>query len=113
MNIGITFIQKKPGDSIWTNGIKLNALILSKMFMSSKDKHQVYLINRYDVKGDKTTPWDIKKHPIITEEEAIDKIDIMIILGGALTDKYIKRFKVTFVLVYNFHAFFRNVVILG
>jgi len=93
MNIGITFIQKTPEDSIWTNGIKLNALILAKMFMLSKDNHQVYLVNRHDVKADQTTPWDIEKYPMITEEDAIDKVDLMIILGGALTDEYIKRFK--------------------
>lgn len=93
MNIGITFIQKEPGDSIWTNGIKLNALILAKMFMHSKNKHKVYLVNRYDVKGDETTPWDLKKYPLINQEEAIDKVDLMISLGAAITDEYIKRFK--------------------
>lgn len=92
MNIGITFVQKEPGDSIWTNGIKLNALILAKMFIQSS--HKVYLVNRYDIKLDQTTPWDIEKYPLISEETALEyNLDIIFILGGAISDEYIKRFK--------------------
>ena len=93
MNIGITFIQKNPGDSIWSNGIKLNALILAKMFKTSNNKHNVYLINRHDTKPDQTTPWDTEKYPLITEEEALEKVDLILILGAAISDDYIKRFK--------------------
>jgi hypothetical protein len=93
MRIGITFVQKEPGDSIWTNGIKLNALILARMLMESPRGHQVYLINRHGVQADKTTPWDIEKYKMITEEQALDLVDVILILGGAISDEYILQFK--------------------
>jgi hypothetical protein len=93
MKIGITFVQKEPGDSIWTNGIKLNALILAKMLMSIKSVDDVYLINRHDIQLDQTTPWDIEKYKMVNEEQALELVDVILILGGAISDDYIQRFK--------------------
>lgn len=91
MNIGITITQEKPDDSIWTNGIKLNALILAKLLLSSNKNHNVYLINC--TSNTESTAWDTSKYKMISLEEAKKLVDLIIILGTALPDSYIKEFK--------------------
>jgi hypothetical protein len=93
MKIGITISQKNPGDSIWSNGIKLNALILQKMLKHSERCHEVYLVNREPVELDSTTPWDIKKYPCISLDKAQQEMDLILIVGAALSDEWIKEFK--------------------
>jgi len=93
MKIGITISQRNPGDSIWTNGIKLNALILQKMFSQSERNHEVYLVNREPIELDSTTPWDIVKYPCISLERAQQEMDLILIVGAALSDEWIKEFK--------------------
>lgn len=93
MKIGITIAQKQASDSMWTNGIKLNALILQKMLKHSERGYEVYLVNREPVELDHTTPWDIEKYPCISLERAQNEMDLIIILGAALDDQWIKDFK--------------------
>jgi hypothetical protein len=93
MKIGITISQKAASDSIWTNGIKLNALILQKMFKQSERNHEVYLVNREPVELDATTPWNIEKYPCISLDRAKQEMDLILILGAALSDEWIKEFK--------------------
>jgi hypothetical protein len=93
MKIGITISQKAPGDSMWSNGIKLNALILQKMLKNSSRNHEVYLVNREPIELDSTTPWDIVKYPCISLEKAQQEMDLILIVGAALSDEWIKEFK--------------------
>lgn len=91
MKIGITIKHEKPGDSIWSNGIKLNALILAKMLLNSPEGHDVYLINVVDNK--ESNQWDSQKYKMILLDEAKEILDVIIILGAALHDDYINHFK--------------------
>lgn len=93
MKIGITISQYSPSDSIWTNGIKLNALILQKMLKHSERDYKVYLVNREPVELDHTTPWNIEKYPCISLQQAQEEMDLIIILGAQLNDDWIKEFK--------------------
>ena len=50
LNIGITICLQSEDDSVWTNGIKQNAVFLARTFMNSKKKYNVYIVNTSDIK---------------------------------------------------------------
>ena len=45
LKIGITISVKSSEDSIWTNGIKLNTLILAMLLKKSTQNYEVCLLN--------------------------------------------------------------------
>ena len=49
MKIGITLGLKDNKESIWTNGIKQNVLMLVHLLKNSKKNYQVYILNSTDV----------------------------------------------------------------
>ena len=49
MKIGITLGLKTNDESIWTNGIKQNVLMLVDLLMRSKKKYEVCILNIFDV----------------------------------------------------------------
>ncbi len=49
MKIGITLGLKDNKESIWTNGIKQNVLMLVHLLKNSKKNYQVYILNTMNV----------------------------------------------------------------
>ena len=93
MKIGITVGLKRDDESLWVNGIKLNALMLATMLKNSTKNHEVcLLITTYNKISDKL-PWDLKEFPTYDfEKEGLD-CDLIIILGGQINDGWLQKFK--------------------
>jgi hypothetical protein len=49
MKIGITLGLKDNKESIWTNGIKQNVLMLVHLLKNSKKNYEVYILNSMNV----------------------------------------------------------------
>lgn len=83
LNIGITiFIKDK--DSIWSNGIQLNALYLVRMLQNSEKIYNVFLLNTSEVKITPDLTWDTEKYKTVPYLDYRDKMDVVFILGGGL-----------------------------
>ena len=52
LKIGITIGLKDAKETIWSNGMKLNILILVKLLKKSKKNYTVYLLNTIDINLD-------------------------------------------------------------
>ena len=95
MNIGITISISKENESLWINGIKLNAMYLLKVL--KEIGYNVYLLNHSDVTApyeDKVV-WDTEEFPIFDLLEKYQDTDLMIWLGATYTDADITAFKNT------------------
>ena len=94
MNIGITISLLEENESLWTNGIKLNAIYLQKTL--TELGYNVYLLN---VGGDVQSPyhgkvvWDEKMFPIYNYVEKEKETDLLIMLGATFPDTDILKFK--------------------
>ena len=93
MNIGITLHLNDENESIWTNGIKLNALYLVKALKAIG--YNAYIINagKLEFPYENKVPWDIKDFPVFDWHATLEKTDLMIWLGAVYTDKNILEFK--------------------
>lgn len=100
MKIGITLGLLKDNESMWINGIKLNAIFLANTF--KKLGHTVYLLDTSDnVSYNKVTGkldqnkivWDIEEFPIYKFLNKWKSIDVLFTLGTALDDATLKTFK--------------------
>lgn len=95
MNIGITVSLSKENESLWINGIKLNALYLLKALKETG--HNVYLLNQSVVTApyENKVAWDTKEFPIHTYTDMYKETDLMIWLGATYGDNDILDFKKT------------------
>lgn len=92
LKIGITLGLKSIDESIWTNGIKLNVLILAKMLKKSSKKYQVCLLN--------TTKLDFTKKPDYLKDidihyfnDKYEDMDLIITMGAQVDDQLLVKFK--------------------
>ncbi|RKP45151.1 DUF2827 domain-containing protein [Trinickia fusca] len=86
LRIGITIGLREEGESLWVNGIKQNALYLAKLLQRSTRCHQVTLVNTTAVRVTSQLKWDIGQYPVRTFEEAKDNLDVLIELGGQISE---------------------------
>ncbi|WP_293043063.1 DUF2827 domain-containing protein [Paraburkholderia sp.] len=84
LRIGITIGLRAPGESLWINGIKQNALFLAKLLMASPHGHRVTLVNTTDVPLTDALPWDRTAYDTRTFGEVKDALDVLIELGGQI-----------------------------
>jgi hypothetical protein len=63
LRIGITIGLHTPDESLWTNGIKQNALFLAKLFQHSPLGHDVRLLNTTVTPISDCLPWNLMKFP--------------------------------------------------
>ena len=93
MNIGITIHLSTENESIWINGIKLNALYLLKAL--KEIGYNVYLLNASEVQApyEGKIAWDINEFPIYNYKEKANDTDLMIWLGATYSDQDILDFK--------------------
>ncbi|UYY77317.1 DUF2827 domain-containing protein [Sphingomonas sp. R1] len=85
--------MRAPDESLWTNGIKQNALFLAKLFRNSALAHDVVLLNTTDVPITSALPWDLKSYPTAPFDAACDGLDIVIELGGQISPAQTARIK--------------------
>jgi len=87
LRIGITIGLRHANESLWVNGIKQNALYLAKLFQHSPLGHDVVLVNTTDVPITSALPWDLEQFPTCTFEEEKDTLDVLIELGGQISNE--------------------------
>lgn len=85
LRIGITLGLYGEGESLWTNGIKQNAIYLLEALRHCPNVESVYLVNTTDVPVDGTLTWDRERWPVVTIDRAKDEVDVMIELGGQIS----------------------------
>ena len=92
IRIGITVLIDKPSDSLFTNGIRQNVIILRDLFAKCKNVSESYIINTAKnvvIPDDDTTTWGPYAKHIISLEEAKDKCDLIVMAqGSAHVDTY-------------------------
>lgn len=84
LRIGITIGLHAPDESLWTNGIKQNALFLARLFSNSPRRHQVRLLNTTAVPITPALPWDLERYPTMPFAAGCDGLDVLIELGGQI-----------------------------
>jgi hypothetical protein len=93
MKIGITLGLNKENESLWVNGIKLNALNLLKT-LQQIEGYEAYILNTSKVLEDLTkVVWDTKKYPIYYFNDKFLETDLIIMLGTSLPDLTINLIK--------------------
>ena len=86
VRIGITVLIDKPSDSLFTNGIRQNVIILRDLFAKCKNVSESYIINTAKnvvIPDDDTTTWGPYAKHIISLEEAKDKCDLIVMAQGS------------------------------
>jgi len=95
MNIGITISLLEENESIWTSGIKLNALYLLKTL--KEIGYNPYILNNGKIQGpyEKKVVWNTEMFPTYDYNSSLEKTDLMIWLGSIFSDEDITQFKNT------------------
>ena len=101
MKIGITLGLKKKNESMWINGIKLNAIFLMNALQKTGNKvvlldtsNEVSRSKSGKLKDDEVV-WDSKKFPIYDYTKHLHTCDILILLGTAIGPEHVDNFKLT------------------
>ncbi len=94
LKIGITVSIKSSDDSIWTNGIKLNTLIMTTLLKKSSQNYEVCLLN--------TGGLDLNKKPkylsnieIYNFDEKYLDMDLIIVLGAQVHEEHLIKFSLS------------------
>lgn len=102
MKIGITIGIRNKKESMWINGIKMNAIFLQKTLQQLG--HDVYLLDtnkvvpRNKVTGkldDNLVTWDTEKYPCYDFEKKFKEMDVLFLLGVAIGPDLVSVFKKT------------------
>lgn len=84
LKIGITIGLRDEAESLWTNGIKQNALFLAKLFQHSVHRHHVTLFNTTDIAITDRLAWNQATFPTSALLDGEHDLDVMIELGGQI-----------------------------
>lgn len=93
LSIGITIGLRSQDESLWTNGIKQNALFLAKLFANSPRGHRVVLANTTGVPISESLPWCLDQFPTVRLDDVCDDLDVVIELGGQVSPDQTIRIK--------------------
>ena len=92
LKIGITIGLKDNKESIWTNGIKQNVLMLNRLLSNSKNNYEIKLLNTIDVDWS-TKPNYLNDIDICTFKDNFMDMDMLIVMGAQISNADIKKFK--------------------
>lgn len=93
MKIGITITLLQDYESMWINGIKLNALNLAKCLQQIEGT-DVYILDAADKVKDLTkVSWDYNKYKVAKFTEMEKEVDVLFMLGASLPDSRILKMK--------------------
>lgn len=95
MRIGITLGLSKKNESIWINGIKMNAIFLAKALKATGNKVTIYDTSKKIPKEElsESVVWDSKEYPIKDYWSHAKEIDVLILLGTVLPPENMLDFK--------------------
>lgn len=92
IKIGITLGLKDNKESIWTNGIKQNVLMMVHMLKNSNKNYEVYLLNT--LKADfSTKPSYLNDINIEYFDDKYLEMDLIIVMGAQIHNHQIDSFK--------------------
>lgn len=94
MRIGITIGLQKENESMWINGVKLNAIFLLNVLL--KLGYDAYLVDTSNkIKGSfkGKVQWDITEFPVFRYQDIHMKTDVLILLGTSFVEDQISDFK--------------------
>lgn len=92
LKIGITIGLKDNKESIWTNGIKQNVLVLTRLLKNSSNEYEIKLLNTVEVDWSEK-PSYLKDVDICTFKDNFMEMDLIIVMGAQISNADIKRFK--------------------
>jgi hypothetical protein len=92
LKIGITLGLKDNKESIWTNGIKQNVLMLTRLLKNSSNNYEVTLLNTIEVDWTER-PSYLNGIDIRTFKDSFMEMDMIIVMGAQISNDDIKKFK--------------------
>ena len=94
LKIGITLALKSYSESIWTNGMKQNVLMLAHLLKNSKNNYEVCILNSIKVEGDKLTKAKyLEDLDIHYFDDKYMEMDLIIMMGAQIHESKILKFK--------------------
>jgi hypothetical protein len=94
LKIGITLALKSYSESIWTNGMKQNVLMLSHLLKNSKNNYEVCILNSVKVEGDNLTKANyLEDLDIYFFDDKYMEMDLIIMMGAQIHESKILKFK--------------------
>lgn len=78
LRVGVSVEIKDKNDSFWVNGIKQNAVTLQKLFSLCPNVENSYLVDFGKLQDYKGTSWESFGNSVITYEQSLDMIDILV-----------------------------------
>lgn len=84
LRIGITIGLHHAAETLWNNGIKQNAVFLAEALNNCPNVASTILVNTTSVPITNELPWDLKRWPTVTFQDAKDNLDVLIELGGQI-----------------------------
>lgn len=92
LKIGITIGLRDNKESIWTNGIKQNVLILTRLLKNSGENYEIKLLNTIEVDWSEK-PGYLKDVEICTFKDSFMEMDLLIVMGAQVSNAELKKFK--------------------
>jgi hypothetical protein len=92
IKIGITLGLKDNKESIWTNGIKQNVLMLAHLLKQSKKKYEVCILNTMDVDFS-VKPSYLEDVDIHLFKDKYEEMDLLIVMGAQVHNEQLTKFK--------------------
>ena len=92
LKIGITIGLKDNKESIGTNGIKQNVLILTRLLKNSGENYEIKLLNTIEVDWSEK-PGYLKDVEICTFKDNYMEMDLLIVMGAQVSNAELKKFK--------------------
>jgi hypothetical protein len=99
LRIGITLSLRRYDESIWTNGIRLNVLILIHLLKNSKKNYDVKILNTTPPSPDDLTATKKPKYledidiMSISDKNTFENLDLIIVMGTQMHEDEILKFK--------------------
>lgn len=84
LRVGITIGLHHEAETLWNNGIKQNAVFLAEALRHCPSVGSTMLVNTTQVPVTSKLPWDQSRWPTLTFDNAKDRIDLLIELGGQI-----------------------------
>ena len=92
LKIGITLGLKDNKESIWTNGIKQNVLILVELLKKSKNNYDICILNTIDVDWSQKPDY-LKDINVYNFKDKFMEMDLLIVMGAQVHTDDLNKFK--------------------
>lgn len=93
LRVGVTLGLQDVQESLWSNGIKQNAIFLCMALQAAENVQSACLVNVTDVALGSGLTWDTRWQPVFGFEEVRDRLDVLIELGGQVNAQQTEHLK--------------------